>query len=136
MRHNEEYLGVDVGAARVGIARGASLAKLAEPLATVPAEDAIDELIKLAAGSKAAGVVVGLPRGLDGQETPQTQAVREWVKEAKAAISIPFYWQDEALTSRLADAQKIKPPAGLDAAAAAIVLQDFLDSPLEERVRC
>ncbi|HEX4775032.1 MAG TPA: Holliday junction resolvase RuvX, partial [Candidatus Saccharimonadales bacterium] len=85
MRHNapEEFLGVDVGSARVGVARGSSSARLAEPLKTVDAKMAVPELKTLAAGHQAAGIVVGLPRNLDGQDTAQTQFVRDWVGEAK-----------------------------------------------------
>jgi putative holliday junction resolvase len=136
VHRNEEYLGVDAGSARVGIARGGSLAKIAEPLATVPAAEAVEELAKLANESGAVGIVVGLPRGLDGQETAQTGAARDWVKAAKDKIKLPFYWQDEALTSRQAELRTDKKAAGADAIAASILLQDFLDTGLEERVRC
>jgi putative holliday junction resolvase len=136
VRHNQEYLGVDVGAARVGIARGGSFAKIAQPLKTLAAATAIDDLGELAANITADGIVVGLPRGLDGQETVQTKTVRHWVKTAQAKIGLPFYWQDEALSSHLAESQKNNSAAGADAAAAAIILQDFLDSPPDERVRC
>ncbi|HVS78789.1 MAG TPA: Holliday junction resolvase RuvX [Candidatus Saccharimonadales bacterium] len=128
---NEEFLGVDVGGARVGIARGSSAAKIAEPLETVPAGEAPARLGELARGNKAAGIVVGLPRSLDGRETVQTRTVRAWVKAAQAKIGLDFYWQDEALTTVSAGGG-----ADVDAKAAAIILQDFLDTPKEERVRC
>jgi putative Holliday junction resolvase len=135
--HNQEFLGVDVGAARFGIARGGSLAKIAEPLKTVPAERAADELITLAKANQADGIVVGLPRSLDGNETGQTAAVRQWVASVQSKIGLPFYWQDEALTSQKAESLKPKAQSrGTDAAAAAFLLQDFLDTPQEERVRC
>jgi putative Holliday junction resolvase len=134
---NEEFLGVDVGAARVGIARGAEVARIAEPLKTVPAAQAIKELLELAKQNKAAGIIVGLPRSLDGNETNQTKAVRAWIDQAKASIRLPFYWQDEALTTQKAEGLKLKTGGpGADAEAAVIILQDFLDTPKEERVRC
>ena len=127
-----EYLGVDVGAARVGIARGNSAARLAQPLKTVEAKEAVNEIKLLAQDLPADGLVIGLPRGLDGQETEQTKAVRHWANKLKGQISLPLYWQDEALTSHQADA--IKSELGSDASAAAIILQDFLDSPEHDRV--
>ncbi|MBX4188610.1 Holliday junction resolvase RuvX [Candidatus Saccharibacteria bacterium] len=130
----KEFLGVDIGNARIGIARGSDVARLAEPLKTVPADIAFKELGNLIDSLKPAGVVVGLPRGLDGQETDQTRLVREWVKKAKTAIALPFYWQDEALTTH--SAESLPGEAGIDAKAAAVILQDFLDSPETERVRC
>jgi len=135
--HNhQEFLGVDVGSARVGIARGSTAARLAEPIKTVPAAQALAELKKLIVQNTAAGLVVGLPRSLDGTETAQTAAVRDWAKAAKAELQLPFYWQDEALTSVSAQAH---PLAGneakdLDAEAAAIILQDFLDTTESDRV--
>jgi putative holliday junction resolvase len=128
VRHNpdEEFLGVDFGHKRVGIARGSAAARLAEPLKTVAADTAIAEINSLAAANSAAAIIVGLPRNLRG--TPQTQSVRQWVEKAKPQIGLPFYWQDEALTSVSSD--------GDDARAAAMILQDFLDTPAGQRVRC
>ena len=122
---------MDYGSARVGLARGGSAARLAERLKTVPATEAIEAIAELSARNQAAGIVVGLPRGLEGQETQQTRLVRQWVAAAKEHIELPFYWQDEALTS--AAAAKAD---DVDAAAAALILQDFLDTPEDQRVRC
>lgn len=124
---------MDVGSKRVGIARGSSLARIAQPLAIVPAGQAIAKLSQLAADADA--VVVGLPRGLDGQETPQTKQIRGWVKQAQAGIKKPFYWQDEALTS-VAARQRGALTGEVDALAASVMLQDFLDTPAGQRVRC
>ena len=137
MRHNtpEEFLGVDVGSARVGIARGSSLARLAEPLKTIDAKTALPELKVLAVKRQASGIVVGLPRNLEGQDTAQTQLVRSWVNEAKGQIPLPFFWQDEALTTVTAENSGVK-NSSVDAQAAAIILQDFLDRPEADRVRC
>lgn len=130
MRHNqnEEFLGVDVGHKRIGIARGSSAARLAEPIKTVAADRAVTEIKEIATRNSAAGIVVGLPRNLQSEDTPQTDIVRKWVKQATTQIDLPFYWQDEALTSVASD--------GNDARAAAMILQDFLDSPASQRVRC
>jgi putative holliday junction resolvase len=131
--HNQEFLGVDVGSARVGIARGSSAARIAQPLKTVPASQAVAEIKELAEQHNVKGIVVGLPRGLDGSETAQTKDVRDWAAEARQTIGLPFYWQDEALTSYAASRHKAS-PAGLDSAAAAIILQDFLDTSESDRV--
>jgi len=129
----EEFLGVDVGNVRFGIARGNNAAGLAEPLKTVEASQVVAELKKLAVQNSTTGIVVGLPRDLNGNETAQTEAVRRWVLSAKAEIGLKFYWQDEALTSRQAEATEPK-DAGTDAVAAAIILQDFLDGAENDRV--
>lgn len=138
MLHNQptEFLGVDYGDARVGLARGSDVARLAEPLRAVPTKDVLNAIKNWSAGTNSAGVVVGLPRGLDGQETSQTRAVREWVKSVKDHLSLPFYWQDEALTSLTASKLKAKnEQVSEDALAASIILQDFLDTPSGERRR-
>lgn len=131
----EEYIGVDVGSVRVGLARGSSVARLAEPLRTVQAVDALAELKDLVEKSHAAGIVVGLPRNLEGRDTAQTEYVRQWAARAKEAINRQFYFQDEALTSKTAELNR-KQSGPADAEAAALILQDFLDTPKEERVRC
>lgn len=133
MHHSqsEEFLAVDVGDKRVGLARGSTTARLAEPLKTVDSKSATAEIARLVSEHKAAGVVVGLPRNLDGADTAQTEKVRQWVERAKKDIQADFYWQDEAATSLAAEKT-----GGDDAHAAAIILQDFLNGAPEERLRC
>jgi putative Holliday junction resolvase len=130
----EEFLGVDVGSARVGIARGSSAARIAQPIETVSADEATSRLKLLAAENQTTAIVVGLPRSLMGDDTAQTEYIRKWVSRAKTEISLPFYWQDEALTTRQAEELGVKNHT-VDARAAAIILQDFLDTPEEDRVR-
>jgi len=136
VNHNdsEEFLGVDVGDVRVGLARGSSLSRIAEPLATIPAKTSLDIIKNAAKDNSSMGIVVGLPRSLEGKNTAQTKKVRQWVKQAKSEINLPFYWQDEALTTKTAETGSSK--SGTDALAASIILQDFLDTPKDERVRC
>jgi len=126
----QEVIGVDVGEARVGLARGSTIARIAEPLKTVGANEAITAIAEFDCDI----VVVGLPRNLDGKDTQQTTAVRDWVKQASQKIDKPFYWQDEALTSKAAEAANHR--TGSDAVAASIILQDFLDTPPDRWVRC
>lgn len=138
----KQYIGLDVGEARVGFARGSSVARLAEPLFTMPQSETLQKLATMIAEQETAAIVVGMPRNLSGEQTKQTQWVREWVGKAKAKIDLPFYAQDEALTSVKAKShayqqaglnQKVK-NADVDALAAAIILQDFLDSTEAQRV--
>jgi putative Holliday junction resolvase len=136
----EQILGLDVGKVRTGVARASSVAKLAEPLMTVKTEELIPLIQELVKQHGYNCIVVGLPRNLQGNETAQTEWVRHWVKSAKQQLKAAFFWQDEALTTRLAEAHKIsegkKMPHGTDALAAAIILQDFLDASEAERVSC
>jgi putative Holliday junction resolvase len=78
--------------------------------------------------------VVGLPRRLSGEDTDQTAPAREFGRHLAVLAGIPVDYQDERLTSveaesRLAVREKDwrKRKAQIDAAAAAIILQDYLD---------
>ena len=133
----QEYIGVDVGSVRTGLARGTNMARLAEPVRTVDTDIAVEAIAELAKELEAVGVVVGRPRSLAGKDTQQTDWVKNWVEGAKSQIKLPFYAQDEALTSVHAEPETLKSKAtlGVDAHAAALILQDFLDTPETDRVR-
>jgi putative holliday junction resolvase len=126
-----KYLGIDYGHKRIGIATADSEAKLATPLGAVGSHELAD-LIQREGPFEA--VVVGLPRGLDGQETAQTLAVRRFTDDVLGRThGVDPVFQDEAGTSgvaedRLAESGKPYTKADIDAEAAAIILQDYLDS--------
>lgn len=131
----EQILGLDVGKKRTGVARASSAAKLAQPLGIIKTDEGFKELKKVVKENEAGTIVVGLPRNLQGDDTAQTAWVRDWVKRAQAEIDLPFYWQDEALTTKTAELKNLsrKNPIDVDAMAAAIILQDFLDGTEAER---
>ncbi|MDB5178698.1 MAG: Holliday junction resolvase YqgF [Patescibacteria group bacterium] len=126
-----KYLGIDYGAKRIGLATADAETKLATPLATVGAAELI-ATIKREGPFKA--VVVGLPRSLDGLETAQTLAVRRFTDDVLwRHLRIEAEFQDEAGTSSLAEerlkgAGKPYAKGAIDAEAAAIILQDYLDA--------
>jgi len=126
-----KYLGIDYGASRIGLATASSDAKLAQPLATVGPNELADT-IKREGPFEA--VVVGLPRSLSGAETTQTLAVRRFCDDVLwRKLRIEPVFQDEAGTSglaedRLREAGKPYDKGAIDAEAAAIILQDFLDT--------
>lgn len=122
-----EILALDVGAKRIGIARASMEARLAQPLMTVKTEAAIEQLQELIKKTGVKMIVVGLPRNLSGEDTNQTRWVRNWITQAKTDLDAVFYWQDEALTSLKAESLKLEAKdMGVDAEAAAIILDDFL----------
>jgi len=128
----DRYLGIDYGVKRIGLAVGDSEAKLAAPLSTVATADQLAATIEREGPFKA--VVVGLPRSLDGAETPQTLAVRRFCDDVLwRRLHIDPVFQDEAGTSgvaeeRLQEAGKPYAKADIDAEAASIILQDYLDT--------
>ncbi len=78
--------------------------------------------------------MIGFPRTLGGEPTDQTAAVRAVAAELGDRVQLPITLQDERLSSREAEsllARRIKDwrerKALLDAAAAAVILQDYLD---------
>ena len=80
------------------------------------------------------GVVLGLPRALSGDPTEQTAVVLALADALRARVRVPIALQDERLSSREAEsilARRLKDWRDrkplLDAAAAAVILQDFLD---------
>ena len=128
----KQLLALDVGMVRTGVARASVIAALPEPLMTLPTNQLIDELPKLIKKYSIDAIVIGLPRSMDGNETAQTAWVRQWVADIKPNMGIALFLQDEAATTVIAQ-QGNSSPAGLDAHAAAIILNDFLATPADQR---
>lgn len=141
-------LAIDVGRRRLGLAISDPTRTLARPLTTIvlssrDSQDGVDrvvhELERIAAGLAADAdhievIVVGLPVRLDGSHSEQTAMVAEFVARLRARTEIPVTTEDERLTSREAEARLAlterdwrRRKANLDAAAAAVFLQDYLD---------
>jgi len=133
-------LGIDFGKRRIGLAISDPSGTLARPLATLQARgdhvaqvaEAADRLAREDEGLGA--IVVGLPRRLDGSANEQTPLVLAFVETLRARVAVPVTVQDERLTSveaesRLAvgDRDWRSRKKKLDAAAAAIILQEYLD---------
>ncbi len=134
-------LGLDVGRRRVGIAISDRTRTLARPHATIQVrggnalgqvEKAIAELAAEEDG--VAEIVVGLPVRLNGDASEQTVAVSAFIEALRRSQPIPVVTEDERLSSREAESRLAliekdwrKRKAQLDAAAAAVILQDYLD---------
>ena len=137
-------LGIDYGSRRIGLALSDATGLLARAWKTVervgnPVQVATAlarEITTLASEDDGlAVVIVGLPRRLNGEPTDATPTVLALADRLREAIDIPVVLQDERLSSHEAEsllAQREKDwrkrKAMLDAAAAAVILQDYLDS--------
>jgi putative Holliday junction resolvase len=136
-------LGVDYGRKRIGLALSDPTGLLARPWKTLPGSGSVRqaaaslarEIEGLAAEDDGlAVVVVGLPRRLSGEPNEQTLVVRSVVERLQALVGLPVELQDERLSSREAEHHlsrtekdwRIRKPL-LDAMAAAVILQDYLD---------
>lgn len=123
---------MDVGERRIGVARAGVEARLAQPLTTLIHDDDIwQTLAWLIEEQQADTVVVGLPRGLDGQETAQTGVARAFASALEQRLKVAVYLQDEAVTSKRAEAEldaRGKPyqKGDIDALAATYILEDYL----------
>jgi putative Holliday junction resolvase len=130
---------LDVGERRIGVAVAVQATRLAKPLTTIQNDLTVfARLSELCSEHHAAALVIGLPRGLDGQHTAQTGAIEHFVLELRQHLDLPIYWQDEALTSRQAEDElrdRGKPYAkgDIDALAACYILEDFLKDHFKER---
>ncbi len=133
---------LDVGDRRIGVAVASLEARLPSPLLTIDRTKVGDifEVIKqLIETQGATALVVGLPRDIEGRETAQTLATRQFADELSKVVSIPIHLQDEAGTSLQAKAEldaKNRPyeKGDVDSLAATFILRDWLNLPPEEAV--
>ncbi|GAB2837207.1 Holliday junction resolvase RuvX [Microbacterium insulae] len=128
-------LGVDVGKARVGVARSDPDGLLATPVETVRREDrAIPRVIELSAEHSAVEILVGLPLSLRGEDTPSTTDAREFATALAAASAVPVRLVDERLSTVSAHAalresgrSQRSSRSIVDQVAAVVLLQQALD---------
>jgi putative Holliday junction resolvase len=143
-------LGIDLGERRIGLAISDATATLARPLRAIARdrsdEAAVDALLAAIEEVNAEDedevgcLVIGLPTRLDGSASDQTARVRQVVTRLSLRTSLPVVLQDERLSSHEAEARLAtqerdwrKRKAKLDAAAAAVILQDYLDGRASDR---
>jgi putative Holliday junction resolvase len=140
-------VGIDLGERRIGLAVSDASATLARPLLTIERGDSDTEAVeqvrstiaRLDAEDEVGEVVIGLPRRLDGAATAATARAETMRALLIRTLTVPVMTQDERLSSHEADARLAtsekdwrKRKARLDAAAAAVILQDYLDSRKKE----
>ena len=126
------WLGLDVGTQRIGVAVARSDVKIAQPLTTLQNDEQIfQNLAQIIQDQGVQEMVVGLPRGMNGQDTEQTSFTENFIEKLRVQVSVPIRWQDEALTSQKAEqelASRKKPYAkgDVDALAATYILEDYI----------
>ena len=132
------WIGLDIGSRRIGVAVSDESGIIAQPLTTLETRNEggfpLEELRGLVAERYVAGIVVGLPRRLDGSHGPAAaaaEAIATWLGEV-LAVRVEMW--DERLTSvqaerLLVDAgvRRKKRKGATDRIAAALILQGFLD---------
>jgi len=137
-------VGLDVGARRIGVAVSDATRTLARPVGVLRSSGLGARTLDVVANEVARlsneedgvdALVVGLPRRLDGSANEMTAGVEAFARALEARTGLRVVLQDERLTSREAESRlalrekdwRVR-KARLDAAAAAVILQDYLDA--------
>ena len=137
-------IGFDFGERRIGVAVGETSTRIASPLgaidepATEPRFRAIEGLVR---EWQPAGFVVGRPRHDDGSEHAVARLAEKFARRLEARFALPVAFIDETLTSAAAEQSlretRTRPSSksDVDAMAATLILQSFLDEMPREEAR-
>lgn len=138
LKKGERLLGLDLGSKTIGIALSDVLRTVATPMETIKrvkfTKDA-ERLLTIIAEQKIGGLVLGLPKNMDGSEGRRCQSTRQFAKNMEEKIDIPICFWDErlstvAVTRTLieADTSRKRRSELVDKLAAAYILQGVLDN--------
>ena len=128
---------LDLGERRIGLAISDPGGTLATPLGFIPRTRLRTDIARVLEHTgewQAEGIVVGLPLSLNGRVGPQAKRVQGFIRPLKAATSLPVETMDERYST--AEAERLLRQAGrkpsrhkgdVDAAAATVILQEYLD---------
>lgn len=131
-------LALDHGTKRIGVAISDETRMIAQPLEFIPAEppEGVFERLRAILSEKPAELIlIGMPRNMDGSYGPAAEKVRAFVEQLKAVVDLPVRTWDERLTSAQANrvlvqgnVRRDQRKEKVDAVAAAILLQSYLDA--------
>lgn len=142
-------LGIDSGERRIGLAISDETELVARPLLVIQRREdalrqALDQIRDVAAREGAERLVVGLPLNADGSEGHQAKRARALARLLEKVVERPVEFWDERLSSVEAERmlreqgrspRRVREAGGIDAYAAAVILQDYLDAQARERSR-
>jgi putative Holliday junction resolvase len=136
LKRNRRIIAFDPGERRVGVAVSDELHLIASPVSIVDLKrGGWEELDKIIEMYDPELIVVGIPTSLSGREGPQARAARRFADEVRKRSGRQTHFQDERLTSFMAEQSLIELGKNrkdrkrhLDAVAAALILQSFLDA--------
>lgn len=132
-----KYLGIDYGTKRIGVAVSDGEGRVAFPRTVFEAgREALSQIADLAKTEEVGGVVVGESRTLGGEANPVQEDIEQFAKDLQELSGLKVEFEKEFFTSALA-ARQFAPEEGsrkknpehknLDASAAALILQSYLD---------
>jgi putative Holliday junction resolvase len=128
-------MGLDIGDSRIGVALSDPLGIMASPLMIVTRSDEAKALAKIASiirEKEVVKVIAGLPLNMDGTRGNQVEKTDSFVAALASHIAIPIEYRDERLSTVTAreliqGVRKTRRDTRYDAAAAALILQGYLD---------
>ena len=143
MEQLARLLGIDFGTTRVGLALSDPLAIIASPYETVANDASLFKKIQaLVQGERVTTIVVGMPFNLKGEKAKKALEVEAFAEQLKSSVSCEVIVWDERFTSSIAHQtlhtmgakkKQREKKSTIDAMAAAIILQSFLDSTKHSR---
>lgn len=125
------FLGVDYGEKRIGLATGSDETKIASPFLILENNGlnySLEEIKKICTEENIGKIVVGMPLTMASKAGPQAAEVLRFVDFLKNNLSLPMETEDERFSSVMVD--KLMAESGVkerDAVAAMIILQSYFD---------
>ena len=137
LHSNNSLIGLDLGTKTIGVAVSDTILSVATPIKTIKRKkfsaDA-DQLLRIISIKNCCGVVVGLPKNMDGSEGPRAQSTRAFARNFSKKTPLPITFWDERLSTVAAekalleaDTTRKRRAEVIDHVAAAYILQGFLD---------
>lgn len=139
---DDQFLGIDYGERRIGLAIGdllTGVARVVGLLNVSSTEDSIRQIQEVCRERGVTHLVLGLPLRMNGTDSTVTTAARKFGEALQAAIGLPLIWIDERLTTAMAervlidsDMAQDKRKKVRDQMAAQILLQNYIDSKMTD----
>jgi putative holliday junction resolvase len=139
------YLCLDPGRKRIGVAVSDETGLIASPVGVIQVGErnraqVLQQVLRYIEQEEAGKLIIGLPLHMNGDEGIEAARAREFARQLSRLTKIPIDFMDERLTSVEADRlmqeagiKRDKRKARIDARAAAIILQTYLDAERSER---
>ena len=125
------FLGIDFGTRKIGLAVSDEEGKMAFPLRVVAVTpNLLDDVTKIITAEHIDAVIIGESRDFNGKENPLMEHIHAFKEELEKTLSLPVHLEPEVLSSQEAARFQGRTSA-LDASAATIILQSFLDKHKE-----
>ena len=137
LKLGQAIMGLDLGTKTIGVAVSDGMRQVATPLETIKRRkfglDAA-RLLEIIGGRSLGGIVLGLPRNMDGSEGPRAQSTRAFARNLERLTDLPITFWDERLSTVAAeralleaDTSRARRAEVIDHVAAGFILQGALD---------